>query len=190
MGIGFGRDRVASGIVPETSTELRAEDPNQVRNKSNYQRLNKISEDLLAKAIGIFKTMTPLQARNFRMRNLRWHGGTLRENDEWGDKTGRVIAEFDGEKNLIQHWLNVHCNPDNWELVQIGEPSFTEKGEQPREFVEAIADSEGDTWPDEKRALYVFVTANVSPENRHLVKLLNYGDLREIKDKRQPKVIR
>lgn len=167
-----------------------AEDPAKLRNKANYERLNKISEDLLARAIGIFKTMTPLQAREFRMRNLRWNGGTLRDGDEWGDRTGKIIAEFEGEKPTVLAWLDGNVNIDNWELVQLGEPSFTEKGEQPRAFVPAEPDSESDTWPEEKRALYDFVTDNVCPENRHLVKLLNYEDLRAIKENRRPKIIR
>ncbi len=178
------------GLQSETTSEIVAEDPTQLRNRANRQRLNKISEDLLAQAIGVFKKMTPAQARAFRMRCLQWFGGKLREGDEWGDKSGRVIAEFEGEKNLVRYWLNVYVNPDNWELVQFGEPRFVERGEQPREFVEAPPDSPGDTWPEEKRALYDFVTQHVCPENRHLVKLLNYEDLLAIKSKRIPRIVK
>lgn len=176
------------GLLSDTTAAVIAEDPTQIRNRANRQRLNKISEDLLAQAIGVFKTMTPAQARAYRMRCLQWHGGELREGDEWGDKTGKVIAEFEGEKKLVRYWLNVNVNEDNWELVRFLEPRFVEKGEQPREFVPAEPDSSSDTWPDEKRKLYDFVTQHVSPENRHLVQLLNYEDIRERKAKRRARL--
>jgi hypothetical protein len=170
------------GISPIPLASIVADDPTQARNKANYQRLNKISEDLLAEAIGIFKTMTPLQARNFRMRCLRWHGGELREDD-------KTIASFASERDMVMAYLETSVNPDNWELVRFGEPSFREKGEQPREFVPAIADSPNDTWPDEKRALFDYVTSAVSPENRHLVQLLNPEELNARKEKRRAKVV-
>jgi hypothetical protein len=143
------------------------EDPTRVRNRANYQRLEAQSAALLERAIRVMKAATFEDCERLELRCANW-----------GD-----------EKDLVRSFIEASIDPDNWELVQFGEPWIEERGEQPRCWTEAKPDSLNDCWPQEKLAIYDFVTENVTPENRHLVKLLNPEELYAIKAKRRPKIV-
>lgn len=155
------------GIVADTASEIVAEDPTRIRNRANYSRLEKISADLLQRAIAIMKDATQEDCERLQLRCYDWHE----------------------EKDAVVAYLHANVDPDNWELVRFDEPRILEKGPQYNPFVPAQADSPNDSWPGEKWDLWRFVNANISEANRHLVKLLNPEDIKHAKEARKPKVV-
>lgn len=160
---------MARAVVTMEPASIQFEDETQIKNKARRRELESISSKLLKRAIFIMQHATQEQCERLERRIVAWRV-----------ERAMVCAWMAQSQTRPDHWP-VH--EDNWELVRFDEPFILDAVDPAYGFVPSVPDSPSDTWPEEKRRVYDFVMANVSPDNRPLVRLIHPEDL--AKEKRR-----